>query len=83
MWNFVRAAGGRTVAGGEKRLRGADDPKGTSAPRDRSALPHPLGGLHAGRAKLVQVQTGRGGRVLRPLFTFRRGHLFLALPGDG
>jgi hypothetical protein len=52
------------------------------APRsERSSAPR--GGLHAGRAKLVQVQTGRGGRVLRPLFTFRRGRLFLALAGYG
>jgi hypothetical protein len=45
--------------------------------------PHPRAGLHAGCAKLVQVQPGLRGRVLRPLFTFRRGGLFLALPGDG
>lgn len=68
---------------GEKQLRGADDPFGTSAPRDRSALRTREAALHAGRAKLIQVQTGRGGRVLRPLFTFRRGRFFLALPGDG
>jgi hypothetical protein len=70
--------GGRRNDGGARTTR-----SGTSAPRNRSALPHPRGGLHAGRAKLIQVQTGRGGRVLRPLFTFRRGRFFLALPGDG
>ena len=71
------------MAGWEKRLRGADDPNGTSAPRESERSAHPRAGLHAGRAKLIQVQTGRWRRVLRPLFTFRRGRLFLALPGDG
>jgi hypothetical protein len=52
------------------------------APRSERS-PHPRTGLHAGRAQLVQVQPGLRGRVLRPLFTFRRGGLFLALPGDG
>lgn len=50
----------------------------------REALAAMRAGLHAGRAKLIQVDSGRRGRVLRPLFAFfRRARLFLALLDDG
>lgn len=73
----------RAVAGEEKRVRGADGPGWDIRAPQTERSHNPRAGLHSGRAQLVQVQPGRGGRVLRPLFTFRRGRLFLALPGDG
>jgi hypothetical protein len=52
---------------------------GTSAPREERVCRVLGAGLHAGRAKHVQVQPGRRGRVLRPLFSFRGTRLFLTL----
>jgi hypothetical protein len=72
----AEAEGGKTKAG---RRRPEWDIRAPQSERS----PHPRAALHAGRAKLVQVQPGRGRRVLRPLFTFRRERRFLALAGDG
>lgn len=68
--------------GWDKTTRGADVPHRESAPREGSARVSGAG-LHAGRAQLVQVHPGRRGKVLRPLFAFRRLRLFLALLYDG
>lgn len=81
--NAIQRAG-RVEAwrGGMERRGARTSQRGTSAPREEARCRVLRAGLHAGRAKHVQVQPGRRGGVLRPLFSFGRARLFLALLDD-